>query len=30
MAKSRYLEIYNFIKENINNGTYPPEEKIPS
>ncbi|MGL5701792.1 MAG: GntR family transcriptional regulator, partial [Cetobacterium sp.] len=30
MAKSRYLEIYNFIKENIDNGTYPPEEKIPS
>lgn len=30
MAKSKYLEIYNFIKENIDNGTYPPEEKIPS
>ncbi|MGL5544011.1 MAG: trehalose operon repressor [Cetobacterium sp.] len=30
MAKSRYLEIYNFIKENIDNGTYLPEEKIPS
>ncbi|MGL6166721.1 MAG: trehalose operon repressor [Fusobacteriaceae bacterium] len=30
MAKSKYLEIYNFIKENINNGNYPPEKKIPS
>ncbi|MGL6064524.1 MAG: trehalose operon repressor [Fusobacteriaceae bacterium] len=30
MAKSRYLEIYNFIKENISKGTYSPEEKIPS
>ena len=30
MAKSKYLEIYNFIKEKIDSGTYSPGEKIPS
>ena len=30
IAKSKYLDIYNFIKENIQNEVYLPEEKIPS
>lgn len=30
MTKSRYLEIYDFIKKNIDDGIYLPEEKIPS
>lgn len=30
MTKSRYLEIYDFIKKNIDDEIYLPEEKIPS
>lgn len=30
MTKNKYLEIYNFIKKNIDEGIYKPEDKIPS